>query len=183
MSGKPCCWALKSITGVLFLTPPQLTTVKVIMAWGPTPLPSHPLPTPDTRQEAGQLLGTCQELTTLQDTSVHLHCPPHTCPHVQMRTPGLEDLSDRVGGGAGGGQGWRGPEERPCWSRHQTRAWPVPDKNGAPWGQTGVSPLCSTLMPGLPSREADGCAHHPHRTQARGGRACDSPPLTLRGPC
>ena len=45
VSGKPCCWALKSITGVLFLTPPQLTTVKVIMAWGPTPLPSHPLPT------------------------------------------------------------------------------------------------------------------------------------------
>lgn len=44
-SGKPCCWVLKSITGVLFLTPPQLTAVKVIMAWGPTPSPSN-LPPP-----------------------------------------------------------------------------------------------------------------------------------------
>ena len=44
-SGKPCCWVLKFITGVLFLTPPQLTAVKVIMAWGPTP-PPPPTPCP-----------------------------------------------------------------------------------------------------------------------------------------
>lgn len=46
VSGKPCCWASKSIIGVLFLTPLQLTAIKVMMAWGLTPLPSPPLPTP-----------------------------------------------------------------------------------------------------------------------------------------